>query len=76
MREGGECEVTGVMRISIDQDKCESNALCMHSAPLYLEVREDDRLHLLQEFVAEADLSRVEDAVARCPAQAISLVAG
>ena len=37
------------MRIVVDFDLCESNALCMAAAPEVFEVRDDDFLYVLQE---------------------------
>jgi ferredoxin len=61
------------MRIDIDWTLCESNAICMAIAPEVFEVRDDDKLYVLDESPAEAKRSLVEEAVARCPKQAISI---
>ena len=39
----------GGMRVVVDFDLCESNALCMAAAPEVFEVRDDDFLYVLQE---------------------------
>ena len=62
------------MRVIVDRDLCEGNAVCMRLAPEVFEVRDDDRLHLLQERPGEALRERVAAAVRRCPKQALSLV--
>lgn len=62
------------MRIEVDFDKCESNAVCMQVAPAYFEVRDDDFLYVLKDEVDEGDLAKVQEAVDRCPKQAITLV--
>jgi ferredoxin len=59
------------MRVVVDYDLCESNALCMEEAPEVFEVRDDDNLYVLQENPAEQLRPQVEAAVARCPKQAI-----
>jgi ferredoxin len=59
------------MRVVVDYDLCESNALCMEEAPEVFEVRDDDNLYVLQENPAEHLRPQVEAAVARCPKQAI-----
>ena len=41
------------MRVIINYDLCESNALCMAAAPEVFEVRDDDFLYLLQENPSE-----------------------
>ena len=37
------------MRVVVDYDLCESNALCMAAAPEVFEVRDDDFLYVLQD---------------------------
>ncbi|MEY4130962.1 MAG: hypothetical protein RLZZ31_1086 [Actinomycetota bacterium] len=61
------------MRIVVDFDLCESNAVCMAIAPDIFEVRDDDFLYILNETPDESDRARVEEAVQRCPKQAISI---
>jgi len=61
-------------KIIVDFDLCESNGICMDIAPEVFEVRDDGFLYILQEVVAEELLAKVEEAVPRCPTQAISLV--
>jgi ferredoxin len=61
------------MRVTVDYDLCESNALCMQSAPEVFEVRDDDVLYILQEHPGEELRAKVEEAVRRCPKQALSL---
>ena len=63
----------GVMRVVVDFDLCESNAVCMGIAPEVFEVRDDDFLYVLQEEPDESLRSKVEEAVARCPKQAIAI---
>lgn len=60
-------------RVVVDFDLCESNAVCMGIAPEVFEVRDDDFLYILQEEPPEGLRGRVEEAVARCPKQAISI---
>lgn len=62
------------MRVVVDYDLCESNAICMEVAPEVFEVRDDDFLYVLQENPPEDLRSKVEEAVQRCPKQAIALV--
>jgi ferredoxin len=61
------------MRVVVDYDLCESNALCMAAAPEVFEVRDDDFLYLLQEEPPEALREKVEEAARRCPKQAITI---
>ncbi|MGO8859708.1 MAG: ferredoxin [Acidimicrobiales bacterium] len=62
------------MRVVVDFDLCESNALCMAAAPEVFEVRDDDYLYVLQEEPPEELRQKVETAVRTCPKAAISIV--
>ena len=61
------------MRVVVDFDLCESNAVCMGIAPEVFEVRDDACLYVLQEEPEEALRPKVVEAVRRCPKQAISI---
>ncbi|HWM59809.1 MAG TPA: ferredoxin [Pseudonocardia sp.] len=61
------------MKIVVDFDRCESNAICMGIAPEVFEVREDNFLYILDENPPEALRPRMEEAVAACPRAAIAL---
>lgn len=61
------------MRVIVDFDLCESNAICMGIAPEVFEVREDDLLYVLQAEPPAELHDRVREAVSRCPKQAISV---
>ncbi len=61
------------MRIVVDFDSCESNALCMGAAPEVFEVRDDDFLYILNENPGEELRAKVEEAVRLCPKQAITI---
>jgi len=62
------------MRVVVDYTLCESNAVCMRLVPEVFEVRDDDRLYLRTERPPEALRTRVDEAVRRCPKQALSLI--
>jgi len=61
------------MRVVVDFDLCESNALCVGAAPEVFEVRDDDRLYVLNENPPEALRAKVEAAARVCPKQAIKI---
>jgi ferredoxin len=61
------------MKIVVDFDLCESNAICMQIAPDLFEVRDDDFLYVLNEEPAEDRREALEECVQRCPKQAISI---
>lgn len=61
------------MRVVVDFNLCESNAVCMGLVPEVFEVRDDDFLYILQEEPPEELRTRLEEAVLRCPKRAIAL---
>ena len=61
------------MRVVVDYDLCESNALCMAAAPEVFEVRDDDFLYVLQDEPPDDLRGKVEEAARRCPKQAITI---
>lgn len=61
------------MKVVVDFDLCESNAVCMGIAPEVFEVRDDDFLYILDEYPGPELHDKVREAVERCPKQAISL---
>jgi ferredoxin len=61
------------MRVVVNWDVCESNAVCMGISPEVFEVRDDDMLYVLQEHPDESLRPKVENAVRSCPKQAITI---
>jgi len=61
------------MKIVVDYDLCEANAVCMGCCPECFRVEDDDTLTVLMENPPEALRSKVEEAVRLCPRQAISI---
>lgn len=61
------------MKVTVDYDLCESNAICMAILPQVFEVRDDDLMYILDENPPEEYRSKVEEAVRRCPKQALTL---
>ena len=59
------------MRILVDRELCEANALCMASAPEIFRVEDDDTLTLLMHDVPDRLMSAVEEAIRLCPRQAL-----
>ena len=62
------------MKVKVDFDLCESNALCESLAPDVFELDDDDFLQLRKEEIGPDDEDPVRRAVAACPRAAISLV--
>jgi ferredoxin len=62
------------MRVEVDFDRCQSNAICMQHAPEVFEVRDDGFLYIVDEHPPKNVWARVEEAVKHCPTTAISFV--
>jgi ferredoxin len=61
------------MKIKVDFDLCESNALCEAMAPEVFELDDDDFLQLKTDETNDENVENVRRAVAACPRAAISL---
>jgi ferredoxin len=61
------------MKIVVNYDLCESNAICMAVAPEVFEVRDDDFLYLLTDEPGEELREKMEESARRCPKQAITI---
>ena len=61
------------MKIVVDFDRCESNAVCMGIAPDIFEVRDDNFLYILNENPPESRRAEMQEAVDMCPKAAISI---
>lgn len=61
------------MRIKVDRDLCEANALCVEACPEVFQLSDDDELIILVESPDESLRAAVETAVMNCPRQALDL---
>jgi ferredoxin len=61
------------LKVIVDQELCEANALCVAAAPEVFELDGDDQLHVLQEQPPESLCNKIEKAVRLCPKGALSL---
>jgi ferredoxin len=61
------------VKIVVDYELCEANAVCMDVCPECFRVEDDDTLTVLVEKPPESLRAKVEEAVRLCPRQAISL---
>jgi ferredoxin len=61
------------MKVVVDYDLCEANALCMDCAPEIFRVEEDDTLTVLIEEPGDELREKLEKAVRLCPRQAITI---
>ena len=62
------------MKVVVDYDLCEANALCMEACPEVFRVEEDDTLTVLMDEVPENLRMKLMDAERLCPRQAIRIV--
>jgi ferredoxin len=62
------------MRIHVDYDLCEGNAVCVRTAPEIFRVDDTDKLHILVASPATEQMDKVQAAVRRCPRRALSLI--
>ena len=61
------------MKVQVDFDLCESNALCEALGPATFELGDDDALRILDDRVTDDNVETIERAVASCPRSAISI---
>ena len=61
------------MKVVVDYDLCEANALCMEACPQVFRVEEDDTLTVLMDEVPEELRSKLQEAERLCPRQAIRI---
>ena len=61
------------MKIVVNLDSCEGNALCVKAAPEVFRVDENDYVEVLVAEPGPELLDRVREAVRRCPKGALSL---
>jgi len=61
------------MKVQVDRDACEANAVCQGLVPEVFEVDEEDLLHIKVDDVPPALADAVRHAVRSCPKAALSL---
>ena len=61
------------MRVVVDLDICQSNAICMSECPEVFEVRDDGFLYVLDDNPPDSLRTKVESAARLCPTQAITI---
>lgn len=64
------------MKVVVDFDLCEANAVCMETCPEVFKVDDEDHLHILIDDPPERLRAKVEEAVRLCPRQALSISEG
>jgi len=61
------------MRVEVDRDLCESNAVCVGIAPDIFDLGDDDLAHVLVDEVPQGRTDEVREAVGLCPKIALKL---
>jgi ferredoxin len=61
------------MKVMVDTELCEANAICMGQCEQVFRVEEDDTLAILMTEVPERLRPQVEEAVRLCPRQALRI---
>jgi ferredoxin len=62
------------VKVTVDPDSCEANAVCVGIIPEVFDLDDDDVLHILSADVTPDREDRVRQAVASCPKAALRLV--
>lgn len=62
------------MKVEVDRDACEANAVCAGLVPEVFEVDDEDELHILVTVVPPDLADAVRHAVMSCPKAALRLV--
>jgi ferredoxin len=62
------------VRVEVDRDACEANAVCAGLVPEVFEVDDEDQLHILVAEVPDRLADGVRHAVRSCPKAALRLV--
>jgi ferredoxin len=61
------------VRVDVDRDACEANAVCAGLVPEVFEVDDDDSLHILVDEIPGRLTDGVRHAVSSCPKAALRL---
>ena len=61
------------MKVIVDRDLCEANAICAGLVPEVFDVDDNDELHILADEVPAGFQDGVRRAVQSCPKTALSL---
>jgi len=62
------------MRVVVNPDLCEGNALCVKEAPEVFALGDDDQSRVLVDHPDEALRAKIDRAVRRCPRNALTLI--
>ena len=62
------------MKLIVDRDQCEANGVCVKVSSQLFKLDEDDHLHILDDHPRADVLPEAQEAVRRCPKQALKLL--
>lgn len=62
------------MKVVCDFDKCTGLGICESLAPEFFEVNDSGDLVLLKQDITDDEMQAVEEAVAGCPTEALTIV--
>ena len=60
------------MRVVVDRDRCEGNAICVGIAPDLFELDDDDYVTVTTNPIPADEVALAEQAIADCPRAALS----
>ncbi len=60
------------MRVVVDRDRCEGNAVCVGIAPDLFELDDDDYVVVTKNPIPVESVALAEQAIAECPRAALS----
>ena len=63
----------GELRLVVDPDECEANAVCVGISPEMFELDDEDNLVIHEEYPPADQLDKVQQAVNSCPKRALAL---
>lgn len=66
--------MAGKRKVVVDYGLCEANAICMGINPDVFHVDDDDHLTILKPEVTAGTEEDIDEAVRRCPRQALSII--
>jgi ferredoxin len=61
------------VKVIVDRDACEANAICAGLVPEVFEVDDEDVLHIKADVIPDNQLDQVRHAVRSCPKAALTL---
>lgn len=61
------------MTVKVDGTKCQGIGLCEMTAPTVFEVGDDGKSHTLKDEPSPEERPEVEEAIANCPTEALSM---